>query len=47
MRCQPSAATGNETLEARRERDYDDLVLAVAMVCWYAERAQRRVNAWL
>jgi hypothetical protein len=29
---------GNETFEAWRERDHDDLVLAVALACWYGER---------
>jgi hypothetical protein len=29
---------GNETFEAWRERDHDDLVLALAIACWYAER---------
>jgi hypothetical protein len=43
FRAKVSAATGNETLEAWRERDHDDLVLAVAMVTWYGERAQRRL----
>lgn len=31
--------TGNETLEAWRESDKDDLVLALAIGCWYGERA--------
>jgi hypothetical protein len=34
-------ATGNESFEAWRERDHDDLVLAVALACWFAERGQR------
>ena len=29
---------GNETFEAWRERDHDDLVLALAVALWYAER---------
>jgi hypothetical protein len=29
---------GNETFEAWRDRDHDDLVLAVAMAVWYGER---------
>jgi hypothetical protein len=29
---------GNETFEAWRERDHDDLVLAVALSCWFGER---------
>ncbi len=28
---------GHDTFEALRERDHDDLVLAVALACWYAE----------
>jgi hypothetical protein len=28
---------GNETFEAWRERDHDDLVLAVALACWLGE----------
>jgi len=32
-------AAGNETFEAWRERDHDDLVLAVALATWYGERA--------
>jgi hypothetical protein len=30
-------ATGNESFEAWREKDHDDLVLAVALACWFAE----------
>jgi hypothetical protein len=37
--------TGNESLEAWRSRDHDDLVLAVALAAWYAGRAQKQV--WL
>jgi len=29
--------SGNDTYEAWREADHDDLVLSVAMACWYAE----------
>jgi len=29
---------GNETFEAWRERDHDDLVLAVGIAAWVAER---------
>lgn len=32
--------TGNETYEAFRERDHDDLVLATAICTWYAERGR-------
>ena len=31
-------AAANETFEAWRERDHDDLVLALAIAVWYAER---------
>jgi hypothetical protein len=37
FRVKITAAT-NETFEAWRERDHDDLVLAVAVAVWYAER---------
>ncbi len=33
-------AAGNESFESWRERDHDDLVLAVALACWAAERLQ-------
>jgi hypothetical protein len=33
---------GNETFEAWRERDHDDMVLAVAMAVWIGERARRK-----
>ncbi len=32
-----SPAAGGESLEAWRERDHDDLVLAVALACWLGE----------
>lgn len=32
-------AAGAETAESWRERPHDDLVLAVALACWYGERA--------
>ena len=32
---------GNETFEAWRERDHDDMVLAVAMALWLAENTPR------
>jgi hypothetical protein len=31
-------SAGNETFEAWRERDHDDLVLALAIALWYADR---------
>jgi hypothetical protein len=33
-------ASGNESFEAWRERDHDDLVLGLALACWYGERGQ-------
>jgi hypothetical protein len=33
------ASLSAETLDAWRERDHDDLVLAVALACWWAERS--------
>ncbi len=33
---------GNETFEALREREHDDLVLSVAMACWFGERPAKR-----
>jgi hypothetical protein len=39
-------STGAETLEAWRTRDQDDLVLAVAMLCWYGEHGQRRLSVF-
>jgi hypothetical protein len=41
-----SLATGNETLEAWRERDHDDLVLAVALAVWAGETMQRKLVMW-
>jgi hypothetical protein len=38
-----NVATGSESFEAWRTRDHDDLVLAVALACWYAERARREL----
>jgi hypothetical protein len=35
-------AAANETFEAWRERDHDDLVLAVAMACWLGENGMRQ-----
>src|SRR5262249_41940183 len=40
FRVKVSVLTGNETFEAWRERDHDDLVLAVALACWYGEHHQ-------
>jgi len=35
--------TGHDTYEAWREGDHDDLVLALAMACWFAEHGKRGV----
>lgn len=37
-----TTVAGNETFEAWRERDHDDLVLAVALACWGGERFRPR-----
>jgi hypothetical protein len=42
FRVKVHAATGNETFEAWRSRDHDDLVLAVALSVWHGERGLRR-----
>jgi hypothetical protein len=39
FRAKVNIHTGNENLEAWRERDHDDLVLAVALAAWLGERA--------
>ncbi len=36
FRVKISLSTGHDSYEAWREGDHDDLVLAVAMACWYA-----------
>lgn len=36
-------AAANETFEAWRERDHDDMVFAVALPAWYAERGKRKL----
>jgi hypothetical protein len=38
-------AAGNETFESWRERDHDDLVLAVALAAWLAERTPPSLRA--
>jgi len=37
-----SLASATESFEAWRERDHDDLVLAVALAVWFTERGQSR-----
>lgn len=34
-----STTTGNESFEHWRQKDHDDILFAVALPCWYAERA--------
>jgi hypothetical protein len=46
FKVKTNVLTGHESFEAWRERDHDDLVLAVALACWYAERGQRRLNVF-
>jgi hypothetical protein len=38
FRAKVTLTTGNDTLEAWRERPHDDLVLAVAVAAWQGER---------
>ena len=35
-------ALGNETFEAWRTRDHDDLVLSVALACWWGQKGDKR-----
>jgi hypothetical protein len=44
FRVKVNIATGNESFEAWRERDHDDLVLAVALAVWWGDHCQRRLN---
>ncbi len=39
-------AAANESFEAWRERDHDDLVLAVAIALWLGERKKREFKWW-
>lgn len=41
FRSKINIATGNESFEAWRERDHDDLVLATALAIWYGEQGKR------
>jgi hypothetical protein len=41
FRVKINVGTGNESFEAWRERDHDDLVLATAVAVWYAEETAR------
>jgi hypothetical protein len=39
FRVKVDLRTGHDSYEAWREHDHDDLVLAVALACWYGENA--------
>jgi hypothetical protein len=39
-------AAANETFAAWREGAHDDLVLAVALACWHADRAPALPFSW-
>ncbi len=45
FRVKIDPATAHDSYSAWRESDHDDLVLSVALACWYAER-HREVNIW-
>jgi hypothetical protein len=47
FRVKTKVGTGNETFEAWREREHDDIVFAVALACYWGERAFRRFNLWM
>jgi hypothetical protein len=38
FRVKVNISTGHDSFEALREGDHDDLVLALALACWYGER---------
>jgi hypothetical protein len=38
--------TGSESFEAWREKDHDDMVLAVAIAAWFGEKGNRRLEIW-
>jgi hypothetical protein len=42
-----NVATGHDTYEAWRESVHDDLVLSVAMACWYGEYQGAPAGVWL
>jgi hypothetical protein len=46
FRVKVNLTNGNETYEAWRDRDHDDLVLSVALACWFGERGLRRLSIW-
>jgi hypothetical protein len=42
FRVKINVSTANESFEAWRERDHDDLVLAVALACWLGEEEKNQ-----
>jgi hypothetical protein len=46
FRVKVKLSTGNETFEAWREREHDDIVLAVALGVWYGERKRQAFVIW-
>jgi hypothetical protein len=42
-----NVTTGNESFEAWREKDTDDLLFAACLTAWFGDRAQRHVNIWV
>jgi hypothetical protein len=42
FRAKINLATGHDSYEAWREGDHDDLVLALALACWFAENREPR-----
>jgi hypothetical protein len=45
FRAKININTGNESFEAWREKDHDDLVLATALAIWHGEHGGRRLTA--
>jgi hypothetical protein len=43
FRVKINTKTANDSYEAWREGQHDDLVLATAMACWYAERRRAKI----
>lgn len=44
FRSKINVTTGNESFEAWREKDHDDLVLATALALWHAENAGKHLG---
>ena len=45
FRVKVKLAAGDETFESWREREHDDLVLSVALACWYGQH--KMIQAWM